>query len=199
MRLLIFSDVHRDLAACSRLVELARDVDAVVGAGDFASQHRGLEQTIRALGGIEAPTVVVPGNNERPDALREACAGWPAARVLHGEGVEIGGVPFWGLGAGVPVTPFGDWSYDLKEDEARALLAECPAGAVLASHSPPRGLCDTTSAGEHAGSEAVLEAIRQKRPRLVVCGHIHDSWEAESREGETVVINAGPRGRLVDV
>ena len=42
--------------------------------------------TIDALAAIDAPTVLVPGNNETEDALREAAAAWPAATVLHGEG-----------------------------------------------------------------------------------------------------------------
>ncbi len=43
MRLLAFSDLHRDLEAVARLVERSADADVVIGAGDFASQHRGLE------------------------------------------------------------------------------------------------------------------------------------------------------------
>jgi len=199
MKILLFSDVHRDLDACERLVGLAADANLVLGAGDFASVHRGLQETIAALSHIDKPALLVPGNNERTVALRDACAHWPTAHVLHGDRTEIGGVSFFGLGAGVPVTPFGDWSFDLTEDEARALLTDCPEGAVLISHSPPKGHCDRTSAGDHAGSEAVLETIKAKRPRLVVCGHIHDSWGEESRVGETLIINVGPRGRVVEV
>ena len=86
MRLLAFSDLHRDLARRRRLVELSADADLVIGAGDFASVHEGLEETIDALAAIETPTLLVPGNNETDEALREAAASWPAATVLHGEG-----------------------------------------------------------------------------------------------------------------
>jgi predicted phosphodiesterase len=37
MKLLLFSDLHTDVSAATRLVELARAADAVVGAGDFAN------------------------------------------------------------------------------------------------------------------------------------------------------------------
>jgi predicted phosphodiesterase len=43
MRLLAFSDVHRDLTQAGRLVDRAVDVDVVVAAGDFASVHRRLD------------------------------------------------------------------------------------------------------------------------------------------------------------
>ncbi|MQA74802.1 MAG: serine/threonine protein phosphatase [Solirubrobacterales bacterium] len=193
MRVLAFSDLHRDLGQAARLVELSAGADVVIGAGDFASVHKGLGEAIGALAAIEALTLLVPGNNETEEALREAAAGWPAASVLHGQRAELDGVEFFGLGAGVPVTPW-DWSFDLDDDEAAALLAAAPEGGVLIVHSPPRGHVDTDSGGRHLGSEAILAAIERKRPRLAVCGHIHDSWGSESTVGPTRIANLGPGG-----
>jgi Icc-related predicted phosphoesterase len=170
----------------------------VIAAGDFASIHEGLEEMIGALSGISVPTVLVPGNNETEDALRAACEGWDAATVLHGEGAEIDGTQFFGLGAGVPITPW-DWSFDLDEEQAAERLAACPEGAVLVVHSPPKGHCDTSGTGDHLGSEAILEAIEAKRPPLAVCGHIHEAWGAEEEVGPTTVINLGPSGRLIEI
>jgi uncharacterized protein len=198
VKILAFSDLHRDLDQATRLVERSSEADVVIAAGDFASVHEGLEETIGALNGIEAPTVLVPGNNETADALRAACDGWDAATVLHGEGTEIDGTPFFGLGAGIPITPW-DWSFDLDEEEAAQKLAGCPEGAVLVVHSPPKGHCDESGSGDHLGSEAILEAIEAKRPRLAVCGHIHESWGAEGEIGPTRVINLGPAGTAIEL
>jgi len=197
MKLLAFSDLHRDLGQAATLVELSAEADVVIGAGDFASIHEGLAETIDALAAIETPTVLVPGNNETEDALREAAAGWQAATVLHGEGTEIDGVAFYGLGAGVPVTPW-DWSFDLDDDAAAAKLAGCPDSAVLVLHSPPKGHCDSNGHGDHFGSPALLTAIEAKRPRLAVCGHIHESWGCESQIGDTPVRNLGPKGTWLE-
>jgi Icc-related predicted phosphoesterase len=197
VRILAFSDLHRNLGQAAELVEMSADADVVIGAGDFASIHEGLEETIAALAAISAPTVLVPGNNETEDALREAAAGWSAATVLHGGGAEIEGVEFFGLGAGIPVTPW-EWSFDLDDEAAAERLAACPEGAVLVLHSPPRGHCDTNRAGDHFGSEALLRAIEEKRPRLAVCGHIHESWGCESRVGETPIHNLGPTGTWLE-
>jgi uncharacterized protein len=196
-RLLAFSDLHRDLEGARDLVGRSAEADVVIGAGDFASVHEGLEEAIAALSVIEKPTVLVPGNNETEEALRSACEGWDAATVLHGEGAELDGLPFFGLGAGIPVTPW-DWSFDLDEESAAARLAGCPDGAILVVHSPPHGHCDASSAGEHLGSTAVLETIEQVQPRLAVCGHIHESWGAESKIGSTKVVNLGPEGRILE-
>ncbi len=193
MRVLAFSDLHQDLDGARSLVERSGDFDVVIGAGDFASVHRGLEETIDALAAIETPTVLIPGNNETDEALREAAAGWSAATVLHGEAAEIGGVEFFGLGAGIPTTPW-DWSFDLTDEEAAEMLEACPHGAVLVVHSPPQGHCDKSSAGDHLGSHAILDAIARHEPPLAVCGHIHEAWGQRSRIGPTEIANLGPAG-----
>ena len=198
MRILAFSDLHRDLDQAARLVELSADADVVIGAGDFASIHEGLAETIDALAAIEVPTVLVPGNNETEDALREAAAGWSTATVLHGEAADINGVSFFGLGAGVPITPW-NWSFDLTEAEAEALLAGCPESGVFVIHSPPHGHVDTSRTGDHLGSTAIFAAIEAKRPRLAVCGHIHESWGKRSEIGRTDVANLGPKGTWFEV
>lgn len=194
MRLLVFSDLHRDSVAARQLVERSRGVDVVVGAGDFATTRRGIEDCLAVLREIDRPAVVVAGNSETTEELAEACRSWPRAHVLHGSGVTLSGVPFFGLGAAVPVTPFGDWSYDLTEDEAAKLLASCPPGAVLVTHSPPKGAADADSSGRSLGSTAVRDAVLRASPRLVVCGHIHASWGQRATLGESPVVNVGPAG-----
>jgi len=195
LRILAFSDVHRDARQAQRLAEMASDADVVVAAGDFASRHRGLGEVIDMLVVVETPTVLVPGNSETEDELREACAGWDAAHVLHGHGVEIGGVRFFGLGGGVPPTPW-PWSFDLTEDEAAAKLEPSPHGGVLVVHSPPKGYLDR-GFGRHLGSEAIRASIEEKRPRLAVFGHIHNAAGEQAELGPTRLVNAGPHGLFV--
>lgn len=199
MRFLLFSDLHCDHDAAARLVAMSADADVVIGAGDFGIQHRGVVEMIEALSPITCPAVIVPGNGETPKELESACKAWPSAHVLHGSGVQIDGVDFWGLGGGVPVTPFGDWSYDLTETEARDLLSGCPDNAVLVTHSPPRDACDLDGTDTPLGSLAIRETIVRHRPHLVVCGHIHASWGRRANIGDSLVINAGPSGTLIEV
>jgi uncharacterized protein len=193
VKLLAFSDVHRDLGAIESLVARAAQVDVVAGVGDFASVHEGLEQTLAPLRAIEAPLLLVPGNNETVDALRAAVAGWDRVSVLHGEAADVDGVGFFGIGGGIPTTPW-DWSFDLTEEEASEKLAAVPKGAVLLSHSPPKGHVD-----KGLGSVAVLEAAERAGARAVLCGHIHEQWTNESRIGRTLVRNLGPDGFVLDV
>lgn len=198
MKILAFSDLHRDLEQGGKLVEMSAEADVVIAAGDFASVHEGLPETICTLAAIKVPTVLVPGNNETVDALRAAVDGWDSATVLHGQGTTIEGTEFFGLGAGIPVTPW-DWSFDLDDEAATEMLAPCPEEAVLVLHSPPKDHCDSAGAGGNFGSPALLRAIEEKRPRLAVCGHIHESWGCESQIGPTPIRNLGPKGTWLEV
>jgi len=198
MKFLCFSDLHRDREAARSLVSRSPQADFVIGAGDFANRHEGLADTIDVLSEITVPSILVPGNGETFEELLQATQNWPSAHVLHGSGVETDGLHFWGVGGGIPITPFGSWSYDFDEQQGSDLLQACPKSGVLVVHSPPLGIVDEDGAGKVRGSEAILACVESKSPRLVVCGHIHSSWEKQARQGDSLILNAGPRGVLVE-
>ncbi|MCD0463646.1 metallophosphoesterase family protein [Roseiconus lacunae] len=199
MRFLCFSDLHRSVDAAERLVRLSDQVDVVIGAGDFANRHAGLSDTLSVLQDITKPAILVPGNGETYGELRDAAQIWESASVLHGSGCEIDGVSFWGVGGGIPVTPFGAWSYDFDEEQAGDLLQDCPLAGVLVVHSPPIDTVDQDSSQRVRGSQAIRDCVSEKQPKLVVCGHIHDSWEERAEIGRSQILNAGPRGVIMDI
>ncbi len=194
MNLLLFSDLHTDTEEAKRMVALSKEADVAVGAGDFANARSGISKCLDILRQIRVPTVLVPGNNESLKELSDACRSWAGVHILHGVGVDICGQHFFGLGGGIPVTPFGSWSWDFSEEDGEALLANCPVGAVLVSHSPPKGAVDVSSSGRSLGSTAVRDAVIRLRPKLVVCGHIHASAGRRAMIGSTTILNAGPEG-----
>lgn len=199
MKLLVFSDLHCHTGYAKGIVEKAANADVIIGAGDFATVRRNIHKTIDILKNIQIPTVVVPGNNESLEELQQACEGWNSVHILHGNAIEIAGWPIFGIGGGIPVTPFGSWSYDFSEKEAAELLQNCPAEAIIISHSPPKGAVDVSSSGQSLGSTAVYETILNKNPKLVVCGHIHESGGQKTHIQQTLVINAGPEGQIIEL
>lgn len=197
MKILAFSDLHLARRAASELVVASNRADMVIGAGDFCNMRQGLDQAMELLSGIVAPMVLVPGNAESADELRAAARS--RATVLHGQGTEIGGLRLYGLGGGVPPTPFGEWSFDLSEAEAAAMLAPCGAADILITHSPPKGVADRTSQGASVGSTAIHSAIERIQPKLALCGHIHDCWGERGMIGRTEVVNLGPAGTWFEI
>lgn len=190
LKILAFSDLHAARSRAEALVAASAEADLVIGAGDFCNMRQGLDEALALLDGIAAPLVLVPGNAESHDELITAAP--KGAVVLHGQGAEIDGLRLFGLGYGVPETPFGDWSCDLPEATAEAMLADCDAADILICHSPPKGIADVTTAGHSVGSVAIHDAIARIQPQLAVCGHIHDSWGKSGQIGTTRVVNLGP-------
>ena len=202
MKILAFSDVHCDLDACARIVQAASGADLVIGAGDFAQRHMGLEETLEALEPVAQKAVYVPGNNETAEALRASTG----AVVLHGDAIAFGGISIVGVGGAVPPLPPLPWgSYDLDEETAHGLLAPFEAADILISHSPPKDSVDEVAPegllGLHGaiGSVAVREAVERLRPKLVLCGHVHDSWGKRAMVGESLVQNLGPTVNWFDI
>ena len=96
MRILAFSDLHLARARAADLVAASHDADLVIAAGDYCGARDGLDRAMAMLDGMAAPVLAVPGNGESEAELRAAApAGW---QVLHGQGVTVGGVRFFGLG-----------------------------------------------------------------------------------------------------
>ncbi len=189
-RILAFSDLHHARDRAEALVAASASADLVIGAGDFCNMRTALPGAMNLLSGITAPFALVPGNAESFEELQEAAhAGWT---VLHGSGAELAGLRLFGLGYGVPVTPFGAWSCDLDETTAERMLNDCDAADILVVHSPPKGVADVTSRGVSVGSTAIRAAVERIQPRLVLCGHIHDSWGVEGPIGDSRVVNLGP-------
>ena len=190
MKILAFSDLHLSRIRSEALVAASVDADLVVGAGDFCNHREGLLGAMSQLSASKRPFVMVPGNAESADELRDAAH--VDMTVLHGESITIDGITIFGIGYAIPVTPFGSWSCDLTEELAEEMLNSCTRADILISHSPPKGVADKTSSGQSVGSVAVYDAILRLQPRLVFCGHIHDNWGATGTIGKSRVHNLGP-------
>lgn len=190
MRILCFSDLHHSARKAQVLVDASSGADLVIGAGDFCNMRQDLKGAMGLLSDLNAPMIAVPGNAESAAELTKAAS--PGTIVLHGTGCVAQGLQIYGLGYGVPHTPFGDWSCDLSEEEAAALLVPCQSADILVLHSPPKGIADRTSQGHSVGSVAIYDAVERIQPQIALCGHIHDSWGQRGHIGQCEVINLGP-------
>lgn len=192
MKILAFSDLHRNKEVAAQIKEASRDADVLVGAGDFATRGIGLMDTMDILAGCHAPLLVVSGNHDSSSELRAICDVVPQFTYLDGDGVSVDGRAFFGIGREIPFQMDAVWSESYSEDEARHLLKGCPKGAILISHSPPYGVVDFQPDGRHEGSEVLLETIEAKSPVLHLCGHIHHCIGMSAQKNATKVMNLGP-------
>lgn len=110
---------------------------------------------------------------------------------LEDSGAEVAGLRFWGS----PWQPeFCDWAFNLPRGEAlRDRWALIPERMdVLVTHGPPRGRGDTVGC-ERVGCDDLRDAVREKRPRVHVFGHIHEGYGVSRGfplETSTLSVNA---------
>ncbi|KAI0016031.1 Metallo-dependent phosphatase [Xylariomycetidae sp. FL0641] len=87
---------------------------------------------------------------------------------------------------GSPYTPAaaasapGRWAFQYPDDDDGAAAAETWADIpldtdVVIAHGPPARHCDESAARGSRGCEALRRALWRVRPRLLLCGHVHEA------------------------
>jgi len=112
----------------------------------------------------------------------------PNVIYLNDSGVTINGLNIWGS----PITPwFYDWAFNRDRGAAiRRHWALIPSNTnILITHGPVMDILDRTIDGRHVGCEDLLETINTIKPSLHICGHIHEAYGVETKNG-TQFINA---------
>jgi Icc-related predicted phosphoesterase len=120
--------------------------------------------------------LLVPGNHDacfqdHTSLVRDEFAG--IATILIDEKITIDGISFHGS----PWTPpFRRWWFMADEDKLHFKYMMIPNRLdILITHGPPRGILDPGWQEDHVGSEALLEAVRNRKIRHHLFGHLHDA------------------------
>ncbi len=86
-----------------------------------------------------------------------------------------------------------------EEKELKEIFKKIDSVDIILSHLPPYRILDEdmglNKKGSHIGSKLLREFILNKKPKLVICGHIHTPQEAKL--GETLIINPGEK-RIIE-
>ncbi len=196
MKLLIFSDIHNDAVALTRLMSI--EADYYFCAGDLVNWARGLDAMGDIMKARADRMYVIPGNHESAAQIAAFCEKF-GFHDFHGEKMSIAGFNVVGLGYSNP-TPFdtpGEYSEEELETKLHTFDGLAPCVAIC--HAPPFGTSlDRITNLKHAGSRAMREFIRREQPRYFFCGHIHEAAGAQDKLGETSAMNVGKKGYLLD-
>lgn len=154
-------------------------------AGELAGQY---ERAADALTGGRG--LVIHGNVDRPDALRNALPG--EFRYVHGEVVERQGLRIGFIGGGVR-TPLGA-AGEVSDEEMAAMLSGLGTVDMLCSHVPPAVpplRTDVITGREERGSTPIRDYLRDVQPRYHLFGDVHQPQASAWRVGRTRCLNAG--------
>jgi uncharacterized protein len=197
LKLLIFSDIHTDWKALERLLEI--DADCYIAAGDQVTWARGSDRCGEILSKRGDKVYVLPGNHESANDVAGMCARY-GLHDFHERHFTAGKWQVAGLGYSNP-TPFntpGEYSERQLAERLERFAELKPL--VLVCHAPPFNTeLDQIRPGLHAGSTAVREFLEKHQPDYFFCGHIHEAEGIEIRMGNTLAVNVGKKGYLLEL
>lgn len=107
---------------------------------------------------------------------------------LEESSVTIEGIKIYGT----PITPyFFNWAFNRYpgqdiEQHTRKIPNDTD---ILITHGPPCGILDANAKGEHCGCPSMLSKIQEVKPKLLICGHIHEGYGRLQKE-KSLYVNA---------
>lgn len=180
MKITTISDTHNK----HRQIKNIPYSDILIHAGDISSQGQKheVESFISWFKSQSHPyKIFIAGNHDLSFVNKEE---WlvnilneyqsdPNNYYLENNGCEIEGVKFWGS----PATPtFHNWAFNYDRGAAIKVIWDLiPYGTnVLITHGPAAYILDYAGV-TYTGCEALRYKIKQVKPLLHICGHIHES------------------------
>ncbi len=167
------------------------------GLWESLDRDRGevIEEAIRGqysalFAAMPTPSYVTYGNVDVPRLYAEYAH--DGVTILDGETIDIGGRTFGFLGGGLQTpmrTPF-----EISDEEYADKVKAIGAVDVLCAHIPPALpllTYDVIGRRFERGSEALLDAIRDTQPELVLFGHVHNPLSRRVRIGRSECVNVG--------
>ena len=163
--------------------------EVLLHAGDISSRSSRpeIEDFLDWLGKLPfAHKVFIAGNHDffferQTEALIRQLLP-PGVHYLKDEAVVVDGVKIWGS----PYTPwFYRWAFNKRRGEplARHWSKIPPDTDILLTHGPVYGILDQLLNEQHAGDKDLLRKVVEIKPKVHVCGHIHEAYGSVKRQG----------------
>ncbi|MBI2106933.1 metallophosphoesterase [Candidatus Woesearchaeota archaeon] len=160
-------------------------------------------EVIRTLGNTGIPTLLVLGNAEMSNreieklnkdfefklrSQENEIKKFKNIKVINKKIINFKGLKIAGL------------SFFRKEKSVKKFLSKAKNLDILLIHNPPYKILDTAinknlKRPKHLGSKIILSYIKSKKPKYVVCGHIHEAKGVE-KLNNTTIINAGQKSTI---
>lgn len=190
--------MHGNMSALAKIEKIVKKEkpDAVLCLGDFTIFEGNIEKILKRISKLGL-VLLIHGNHEEPERVAALCRRF-GITFLHKEQITIDGWTFLGFGGG----GFSERYHELEEKLPEWSAIEWKKSVFL-SHAPPYGTTIDNVGDEedpwHVGSKSLRDICRKFEPRLVLAGHIHERFGEADRIKQTVILNPGPGGMLIDL
>lgn len=195
MKLLAFTDIHGNPTAINQILNKSKEADLLVCGGDLIDWGN-LENIIKLFKPINKKMVIIPGNHEDYNELKSICKKYDFLIDVHLKKFKINDVIFFGFGGG------GFTKIDSELEKVMPTLKFNEKDKlVFVSHGPPFGtkLDYLDNMQSYRGSKTLREFIKKFKPKIAICGHLHENEKKEDKLGGTLILNPGKYGKIIEV
>ena len=195
MKILACVDMHGSEKAFAALKEKAKKVDCVVCAGDFTIFEHSITKFLEFFDSLGKEVLMIHGNHEDEDSLKEACRPFKNIHFFHKEVVEKDGFVFFGYGGG----GFSMMEPEFDDCVRKKLSLLRGKKIILVTHAPPYKTAIDLLGESHKGNKNFKEFILQMHPVLVISGHLHENAGRHELLQKTLIMNPGPLGKIIEL
>ena len=203
MRILAFTDLHGDEKATGKLLERIKKEkpDAIVCAGDISNFSVGLRNILKKFN-LGIPFLIIPGNHETPEEIQVYSKEFKSITDIHCKHFILDKAFFAGCGGGGFTSHHAEFEQSEKkfsESIKKLKLQDHKYKVILVTHQPPYKTKLDYIMGEFSGSKSIRKFIEKNQPSYCICGHIHENEGKQDKIGETIILNPGPLGKIIEI
>ena len=198
VRIFAAGDFHGDRTTAKKLAQRAIDekADIIILNGDIVEEDD-TEGVMYNFVNTGKPVFLVPGNHDW--FATDFLAVQYNAVNLHGKSIRKDNIALLGCGgtnAGVNMLTEKEIYDTVKGINESVKNAE---KKLLVTHIHPAGTLMESFSQFVKGSVGLRKAIESTKPDIVLCGHVHEAEGIEEKIGNTLVINVGKKGKLIEL
>jgi uncharacterized protein len=198
MHILAFADTHLDKKSLKEIIQKSKDADLVICAGDISWFGQGLKEFLTILNKkIKQSVYFIHGNHEEGEPIKTICKPLKNIHFVHKQVKKIQGytIFFWGGGGFAQVNP----QFEKATTRFKKAITKNDK-VILVTHGPAyKSNIDFLPWCGHVGSKSQRKFIKSIKPILHLSGHLHEHIYEQDTIGETVVMNVGPAGTLIEI
>jgi Icc-related predicted phosphoesterase len=170
--------------------------DVVVCAGDVSLFENHIDEIMKRISKIHKKILMIPGNHETGAVMRKICSFYDNLVFINKKAVKVGDYFFVGFS--------GEGFLRRDQDLERFIKKIKPKikgkKVVLVTHAPPYETKLDKIGREHCGNRTIRNFIKSnKNIVLEICGHIHENAGKQDKLNNALLINPGPKGKVIKI